>query len=103
MDKDTSAVFIVIKTNNRWRPFKYRNEVPEKVLRNQFDYLSEDIGFDGFFKYRNIWYHVDEFMRVSDNAPFKGWDRYLSDSFFSGVLLRVSSNGERYMVGTYYS
>ena len=92
-----------IKTDHKWRPFKYRHEVPPKVLANQFNYQNTDDATDGFIHYRKRWYHLDEFTRVSNNAPFKGWDRYLSDSFFSGVLLRVSPDGEQYMVGTYYS
>lgn len=92
-----------IQTDHKWKPFRYRNEVPSRVLADQFDYLDEDMGCDGFFRYRNRWYHIDGFMRVSDNSPFKGWEGYSSDSFFSGVLLRVSADGERYMVGTYYS
>jgi len=93
-----------IITNNKWKNFKYRNEVPEKVLKNQFEYLSEDEGYDGFFQYRKNWYHLSEFMRIGENSSFpKTWEGYSSDSFFSGILIRVSHDGEWYQVGTYVS
>jgi hypothetical protein len=44
-----------IITNHHNRPFRYRYEVPDEVLADQFDHLDEDDGFDGFFCYRNIW------------------------------------------------
>ena len=65
-----------IKTNNRWKRFKYQNEVPARILRDQFDYQSEEDG-------------TDEFV--------------CSDSFFSGIVIRVSSDGEMYQIGTYFS
>ena len=91
-----------IKTNNRWRPFKYRYEVPEKVLRGQFDYQNADDAIDGFMHYRGRWYHVDEFMRA-EGGPLAAWHGYASDSFFSGAVIRISEDGERYQIGTYYS
>ena len=34
-----------------------------------------------------------------------GYDTYdgTADSFFSGVVIRVSEDGERFQIGTYYS
>lgn len=94
---------LTIKTDNKWHDFKYRNEVPEKVLKDQFDYQDEDIS-DNFFKFKGTWYHTDQFMRLEDrNGEMKGWDGYAGDSYFSGVLIKLSSDGERYKVATYYS
>ena len=38
------------------------------------------------------------------NPPefMKGWDGYISDSFFSGVLIKISDDNEEYQIGTYY-
>jgi len=33
---------ITIKTDRKWKQFKYRNEVPAKVLKDQFDYQNEE-------------------------------------------------------------
>lgn len=41
-------------------------------------------------------------MRIPHGSDFKGWDGYASDSYFSGVLIKLSRDGEEYMVGTYY-
>lgn len=93
---------IKIRTNHAWRNFCYRNEVPAKVLASQFDHLSEDDSLDGFLCYRGHWYHLSDFMRNTDNnSPVKDWHGVAGDSFFSGVLIRVSRDGERYQIATY--
>lgn len=66
---------IKIRTNNAWRNFLYREEVPAEILASQFDWTNEayakhgDYG-DGFIAYRGAWYHVSEFMR----GGVEGWD-----------------------------
>ncbi len=93
-----------IMTDHKWKPFRYRSEVPAKVLKSQFNYQDEEDTLDGFFRYRGYWYHQDGFVRIDAGAPFGGpWNGYASDSFFSGVLIEVSSDGEQYRVGTYIS
>ena len=94
-----------IKTNKKWREFKRRDEVPPKILADQFDWTDEDHAAhgdysDGFIHYRGWWYHLEDFMR--SGAP-EGWDGVRGDSFFSGVLIKLSSDGEQYQVGTYFS
>ena len=92
-----------IVSNRQWRDFVDSHDVPEDVLSDQFDFLDEDEGTDGFFRYRRVWYHVSQFMRISDDSPFgREWQGYSADSFFSGVLITTSPDGERYRVGTYY-
>lgn len=91
-----------VYTNYHRRLLQYRCDVPEDVLASDFDWLDDDT-FDGFFEYRDCWYHICDFMRISDNAPFPGeWDGYSSDSFFSGILIKLLDDGE-YIVGTYIS
>ena len=53
-----------IITNNNWRPFLYRNEVPDEILKNEFDYLSND-DINGYIKYRNNWRELIE-TRLKD-------------------------------------
>lgn len=94
---------LTIKTNNKWRNFVYRSDVPAKVLDNQFSHLAANEFTDGFVCYRGCWYHTSDFMRVEECAEFKGWDGYASDSMFSGVLIKMSQDGERAKLATYFS
>lgn len=88
-----------IKTDGRWKNFKDISEVPKKIL-SQFYYLDEDT-VDGFLNYENDWYHTSDFMRLSKDQ-FPGWDGYSPCSYFSGVLIKLSSDGEQYMIGKYF-
>ena len=94
---------VTIKTNHQWRDLTYRHDVPAKVLADQFDYQNADETLDGFFCYRGYWYHIDGFMTVNGNADLKDWDGYASDSYFSGVVIKLSSDGEQIKIGTYFS
>jgi len=82
-------------TNNHWRQFRYRDEVPAKVLADQFDYQDEDTT-DGYFEYKGYWYHLDMFMRCSGD-----WEGSHGDSAFSGVMIRLSQDCEEYQVATW--
>ena len=91
-------------TNNHWNQFKYGYEVPEAVLVEFFDHLDDDDKCDGFIHYRNRWYHTSDFMRINEGSPFESkWHGYSSDSYFSGVLIELSDDGEGYRIGTYLS
>ncbi len=97
---------LTIKTDNKFKFFAYRADVPAKVLADQFSHLPEDSddGLDNFFCYRGRWYHISDFMRIDNAATdLKGWDGYSGDSYFSGVLLKVSRDGDRYKAATYFS
>ena len=94
---------VTIKTNHQWRNLAYRSEVPAAVLASDFDYQDADETLDGFFCYRGHWYHVDQFTTVNGNADLAGWDGYASDSYFSGVVIKLSRDGEQVQVGTYFS
>lgn len=94
---------LTVKTNNHWRFTTYGADVPASVMADQFEHLGEDERVDGFICYRGHWYHVSDFMRIEHNADLAGWHGYTSDSAFSGVLIRLSDDGETVMMGTYYS
>lgn len=96
---------ITIKTDNKFRDFYYRSDVPEKVLKNQFSHLEEDETTDGFIKYRGYWYHTSDFMVPQgeiEGAPFRVHG-YLNDTYFSGIIIHLSNDGEQYKIGTFYS
>tara|TARA_R100001129_G_scaffold159072_1_gene123120 strand:- start:169 stop:510 length:342 start_codon:yes stop_codon:yes gene_type:complete len=96
---------VAITTNHHVREFLFQWDVPDDVLDSQFEHLDSFEATTGFFKYRGWWYHVSDFVRISGvdnlNNQFEPWDGYSSDSFFSGVLIKLHRDGETYTVGTY--
>ena len=92
---------LAIVTDHKYKSFKYRDEVPKQVLVNQFDWLEPD-EIDGFIQYRKVWYHLSEFVHM-DCTVFTGYDSFLPDSFFSGILIKISKDGEQYKIATYFS
>ena len=98
MDKMT------IRTDHKWRNFKYGHELAPK-WRKEHDWMSdEEYETASFVWYKGWATPLSEFMSVDKNAPFGGkWNGYTSDTFFSGVVIEVSDDGEQYRVGMYYS
>lgn len=94
---------LTIQTDHKWKPFLYRYEVPESILADQFEHLPEDEYGDGFIRYRGRYYHTSDFMRIEHNEDMKDWQGYSSDSYFSGIVVNFSEDGERYQIGRYYS
>lgn len=91
---DTAMTTLTITSDHKWKQFKCRHEVPKAILTGQFDYLDEDA--DGFINYRGHWYHTSCFM---SGGP-EGWHGYHGDSYYSGVVIKLSQDGEEYMIGT---
>ena len=94
-----------IITDNKWKNFKYGNEVDSRKDYADYDHLSEDEKYDRWIIYRKSLYHLSDFLRINSNSPFnsKKWEGYLSDSFFSGILIKVSQDGEQYKIALYMS
>jgi len=91
-----------IKTNNVPRLLLYANELTDQE-RIDFDYM-DDIETGDFFRYKGLVYSIDEFTRVDDNSDFLGgWDGYSSDSYFSGVLIKLCDDTDYIIVGSYYN
>lgn len=85
-----------IKTDSKWNDFIYGAEVPKKVLA-EYDHLDNADAQDGFIKYRNNWYHVSDFLKTDS---FPGWDGLFSLGFFSGILIQISPDNEKYRIAT---
>lgn len=111
------------------------NNVPREVInaweltpaeRAEFDYLdwgAIDSGSESaeFIRYRGQLHDLSEFSRIippgsarlhpteCNSRDFIGWDGYLSDSYFSGLLIRWERDErgepdfERVIVGLYTS
>jgi len=90
-------------------------EVPAEV-RADFDYVDwnavdEGTGSESFFRYKGNWYDLGDIparsphVPTSEPDPFEGWDGLVSDSFFSGIVIRYTweDSDPRIIVGRYYS
>lgn len=94
---------ITIITNNKPRFIIYGFELTQKE-KEEFDYYTnEELDDQTFFRYKGNIYCMDEFMRIENNPSLKGWDGYCSDSYFSGILVKIVENEETVIVGRYYS
>jgi hypothetical protein len=91
-----------IRTNHKGRNFKYGYELAPK-WRKEFDYM-EDEEFEtcNFIWYRKCATPLNDFKRIVE-SEFKGWDGYTSDTFFSGLVIKLSDDGEQYKIGMYFS
>lgn len=100
-----------IRTNNVPRELLYLSDfsaADQTKIRAQYDWMEpEDLECRlGFFKYRDCFYHLQDFLRVANEATgdLNGWDGYSGDSYFSGTLIKFAdSECERVIVGRYFS
>ena len=78
-------------------------ELPQEIQEERKDDY-QTIEESHFFLYRDYYYDLQDFMRFDDNRPtgFKGWDGHLSETFFSGVLVKMLDD-ETVLVASYYS
>ena len=97
-----------IITDHKFRNLLYGYELTPKE-RADFDYV-EDIDSHSFFRYRGHVYDPDDFMATPHNEPARqelnelsDWDGYQSDSYFSGVVIKYSSDFEQVKIGLYLS
>ena len=92
-----------IRSNKHWRNFLYGYELTSKE-KEDFDWIDqEEIETQSFLKYKGFVYSLDNFMTIDRNAALADWDGYAGDSYFSGVVIKLSEDGEQYQVGTYIS
>lgn len=103
---------ITIKTNNVPRYTIDAIELTPKE-RKEFDYIDWEAVDKGecfsstFFRYKGTLYDLSEFAAfvnfLWDGHPFNKWDGIISDTFFSGILIKwVGPNYDSVIVGRYY-
>jgi len=101
---------MTIKTNNVPRDVLFWYELTD-AERAEFDYLDSEVAQSdaSFFRYRGVVYDLGEFSRIDKTvAPhpqrqgWEAWDGYMSDSFFSGILIRYVEDCDRVIIATYY-
>lgn len=102
---------ITIVTNNVPRFIVEAYEL-SSAERAEFDYLdwpAIEFGNDSahFVRYRGNLIDLHEFETTrayAEDSPFRNWDGVLSDSFFSGLVIRYADpNCESVVVGRYFA
>lgn len=93
---------ITIKTNNVPRDIIYGYELTDKE-RAEFDYIEDTNEFMGhsFIRYKGYVYDLSEFITVPEDMVPGQWDGYRSDTFFSGIVIRLVNDNEQVVCGTY--
>lgn len=87
-----------IVTNNKPRENLTWRQLTKKE-QQEFDYFDpSNIG--RFFRYKGNVYDIGEAMRIEGVAD---WQGCYSETAFSGVLIKISSDGETVIVGRYFS
>jgi hypothetical protein len=97
-----------IKTNNQPRELKCLADFSlerQQEIRSEFGWMEDIETTQGFFEYRATVHHLENFLRVNagtDDAT-QGWDGYEADTYFSGTLVRLCSDSDFVIVGSYAS
>lgn len=106
---------IRIVTNNVPRDIVYDYELSakERADYDMLDWAAIERGEDSasFVRYRGHTYILSDFsadwgITRGSGLPdgLKGWHGYLSDSFYSGVVIRYADESyERVVMGTFYA
>jgi len=92
---------IKITTNHQYRELLEYYDLTEK---EQIDNNENEEGL--FFRYKECAYCLSDFMVFTDEgegSTFEDWDASLSESAFSGILVRVDHDCEKIMCGRFYS
>lgn len=100
---------VKVTTNNVPRPIIDASQLSLSA-RAEFHYLDWEAIKEGndsaaFFRYKGQLYDLHEFQSLSSttaSAPFNAWHGYLSESYFSGLLVRYLDD-ESVIVATYYA
>jgi hypothetical protein len=92
-----------IITNHQPRHIKYGYELAPK-WRERFNWIEDDEEFahTEFVEYKGWVYALSEFMRCEHELAVLGFDGYHSDTYFSGVLIKIVDS-ESVIMARYFS
>ena len=97
----------IVTTNHHWQKLQNGFAISDKIWHREFENNRianrKEIKF---FKYRNDWFYIDEFIPFPPRLPELGelneWDGFCGDSFFTGTLVRFNEkDGSLIQVGYY--
>ena len=86
-------------TNNHSRELLYFSELSDKDKKKvRCEYSTiENLDDFKFFRYQNVWYSLEDFLRPSDD--FMGWDGYYTLLIGLAIVIKLSTSGEYVTVG----
>jgi hypothetical protein len=102
----TELTGLTIKTNNQPRRLLFTCELSARSLtklRQDYDWMDKD-EFEtncSWFRYRGRYYNLQEFMRCETSLLNEGWHGYVTETYFSGILIKLC--GEDVVVGRFCS
>ena len=97
-----------VVTNNQPRKlmglFEFNSKDQVKI-REKFDWMDEVEDTYSFFKYKGEIMHLSEFLNLNSSCPgeLRNWHGYSSDTYFSGVIVRLVNDNEEVVVGSFFS
>ena len=97
---------IEIITNNQPREVIYGDQLPPNEY-NWWKDLLKNIDEHSFVMYKGSAYPLSDMMLITEGSPLatakRGpWEAYISDSFFSGVVIKFNEFQEP-ILGTFYA
>ena len=100
----------MVVTNNHERYLQCFCELPKK-WQEEFDYMLDEERVAAkyiprFVEYKKWWYDIHDMeivdVRVPSRSTLGAWDVYASQSYSDGILIRVTKDSEKCVVGHYY-
>jgi hypothetical protein len=86
---------ITIEGNNQWREIKY--DIPE------WNKDKENADYEACFDFKGNRYFLSEILRTNHEGVFKEYDGYMSDSYFSGLVVNLNKECDAVQVCRYRS
>ena len=94
---------ITVTTNNNARPLVSWHDIPEN-LRGWFDYLDDNMRHESrLVLYRGAYYDVFDMLRAPASLSASGWHGYVSETYFSGIAVRLNHDDDTVVIGRYFA
>ena len=93
-----------ITTDHKWKPFTCFGDIPKKDQKDHVgNYNCDDPSELSFIIYHGSVYSIDDFLWIPENSSLAtlGYHGYLGESYFSGVLIKLSDCGDLYQIASY--
>lgn len=96
---------LTIRTNNVPRDIIYYNDLTKFEQQEVIDnYGTSGCNSWSGFRFKGFLYNLDDFTTTAyTSGDLKDWQAVYCESAFSGVLIKLVDNGERVVVGMYFT